>query len=76
MHISKDYKSTLEFSKKLARATGVKKGWRVLDLFLGLGYSAGELLAAGASQVVCFEVRGTMLDVSGSKVIRYRNTQR
>lgn len=58
MHISKDYKTTLEFSKKLARATRVKKGWRVLDLFLGLGYSAGEILNAGAAEVVCFEVRG------------------
>ena len=57
MHLSKDYKTTLEFSKKLARATDLKKGWRALDLFLGLGYSAGELLASGASQVVCFEVR-------------------
>lgn len=71
MHISKDYKTTLEFSKKLARATRVKKGWRVLDMFLGLGYSAGEILNAGAAEVVCFEVRGENIAIFFSWIISY-----
>ncbi len=37
MHISKGYKSTTEFSARLARAAGVQNGYSVLDVFFGQG---------------------------------------
>ncbi len=37
MHISKGYKTTTEFSAKLARAAGVQDGHSVLDVFFGQG---------------------------------------
>src|SRR5690606_31619122 len=44
MHISKNYRTSFEFSKKLAECAQVSTNHITLDLFLGLGYSVKECL--------------------------------
>jgi predicted methyltransferase len=51
-----DQKACYDFSRLLAAAAGVRSDHAVLDLFLGLGYSAQEALSRKAKTVVSFEV--------------------
>jgi predicted methyltransferase len=55
MHVTKGYKTTYDFSKKLANSSLIKKGGNTLDLFFGLGYSSNECVKMGSNKVVSFE---------------------
>lgn len=55
MHVTSNYKTSLEFSKQLVFHAKVKPGHITLDLFFGLGYCSKEAIAFRASRVVSFE---------------------
>ncbi len=55
MHRTQGFPSSFDFSRLLASSAGVKPGHDVLDLFLGMGYSAMEAIRLGARRVFTFE---------------------
>jgi len=53
MHLVKEFKTPLDYSKQVVKELRIKKGDFVLDTCMGLGYTAIEANSAGASVTTC-----------------------
>ncbi len=59
MHLVKDFKTPLDYSREIAEKLGIGRRDIVLDTCMGLGYTAIE--ASKAKKVVTFEINGPVL---------------
>ena len=63
MHLVKEFRTPLDYSKEIVRKLGIKSGDTVLDTCTGLGYTAIEASKKSA-RILTFEISASVLELA------------